>query len=170
MTLSDAQAKLLSDGLNRSIIRTLVFQEASALEIAKKNRIDPVKTWRRLRKLEEAGLVEHKHTTQVGNLQKKWYRALATKYVTTEVFRYAPNDQRLQKAWRSYIEIQQEALENILKHNDIPADVDPIDYSLTLDIYTLCRTFLRSDIKEKLDATIATLRAEGLLEKFGIEK
>ena len=82
MILGDKASELLVDGLNQRMVRELVFSEYAIAELSRKLSIPPLKTWRRIRKLVEAKLVEVARVDVIKNLEKKVYRATATNFVS----------------------------------------------------------------------------------------
>ncbi|MHB8566961.1 MAG: hypothetical protein ACYC7D_12260 [Nitrososphaerales archaeon] len=139
--LDERGSLLLSDALNQRIIRQLVLSPFSTTELSRKLGISPVKTWRRVSKLLEARLIELCKVDHVGNLEKKLYRASAIRYVPLEFLHFEPKSKPLKEAYKSYLEIQQEGMKNILGSNEIPqsAVVDPIDYGVYADLKDYCR-------------------------------
>jgi DNA-binding Lrp family transcriptional regulator len=130
--------------LNQRIVRELVLFPYSTTELSRKLGMQPVKVWRRVSKLLEAGILEQSKVDHVGNLEKKVYCAAALKYVPMGFLDFQPKNKDLREAFKSYSEIQREIMKDLASANDIPllASLDPIDYSVYADLKNFCRIML----------------------------
>jgi len=164
MVLGDRASELLLDSLNQKIVRELVFSEYAIAELSRKLNIPPLKTWRRIQKLVEANVVEVARVDVIQNLEKKIYRATATRFVPTQVLDLKPNDERLGKAFKTYLEIQGQLVNRMSAFSDIPNGADPIDFSIYASVKSFCQLFLDPNLKEKLR------RLEGEISEFEEDK
>jgi DNA-binding Lrp family transcriptional regulator len=150
MILGDKASELLVDGLNQRMVRELVFSEYAIAELSRKLSIPPLKTWRRIRKLVEAKLVEVARVDVIKNLEKKVYRATATNFVSRQFFDLKPRDERLGRAFKTYLEIQAQLMSKMSAFSDIPKGADPIDFSVYAYVKSSCQLFLDPSLREKL--------------------
>jgi len=128
--LNHESTALLSDPINQAMITQLVNSEYSISELSSKLNVPNLKLWRRMQKLAKANLVEVSRTEKVGNIEKKLYRATATWFGPQQFINFKPKDPDLTEGFEIYSEIQKEILNKILEHNDVPRNVDPVDFSL----------------------------------------
>lgn len=143
---------LLSDLLNQRIVRELVISQYSTSELSRKLGMSPVKIWRRVSKLLDAGILEQSKVDHVGNLEKKVYRATALKYVPISFLDFEPKNKNLKQAYKSYLEVQRESMKDLSTNNEIPSslDVDLIDYGVYVDLKNFCRIMLNPKIQSIL--------------------
>lgn len=92
MIMGDKASELLLDSLNQRMVKELVFSEYAIAELSRKLNIPPLKTWRRIQKLVEAKVVEVARVDVIQNLEKKIYRATATRFVPRQLLDLKPND------------------------------------------------------------------------------
>jgi hypothetical protein len=128
--LDSKTTTLLSDSLNQTVLENLVISEHSISELSSKLNIPTLKLWRRMQKLLKANLVELSKTEKVGNIEKKLYRATATRFIPQQYFEFKPKDTNLQGAFKIYSEIQKEMLAKILAIHEVPKNADPVDFAL----------------------------------------
>lgn len=160
MILDQKGSLLLSDHLNQRIVRELVLFPCSTSELSRKLGMPPVKMWRRVSKLLEAGILEHSKVDHIGNLEKKTYRATALKYVPVSYLDFEPKNKGLKEAFKSYQEIQRENMRDLSTSNEIPesASIDPVDYGVYADLKSFCRIMLNPKIQsiiKRLDKQLA---------------
>jgi DNA-binding Lrp family transcriptional regulator len=144
MVLDQKGSFLISDILNQRIVRELVVSPLSTTELSRKLRMSPVKVWRRVSKLVDAGILEQFKVEYVGNLEKKVYRATALKFVPIGFLEFEPKNKNLKEAFKTYGELQRENMKDLADSNEIPqsAAMDPIDYGVYADLRTFCRIML----------------------------
>lgn len=160
MVLGDNGSELLLDALNQRIARELVFSEYTVAELSRKLHIPAVKTWRRIQKLVEAKVVEVARIDVMQNLEKKVYRATATMFVPRQFFDLKPSDERLGRAFNTYLEIQRQLMSRMSAFSEIPKGANPIDFSIYASVKTSCQHFLDPELKEKF------LRLEREISEF----
>jgi DNA-binding Lrp family transcriptional regulator len=149
MVVDDKASELLVDRLNQKMVRELVFSEYSIAELSRKLNIPPIKTWRRIQKLVEAKVVEVARVDKVKNLQKKIYRATATNFLPRQFLDLKPDDERLRKTLKTYLEIQGEVMNRMSAFSEIPEGVNPIDYAIYAAAKSLCLLFVDPDLRNK---------------------
>ncbi len=160
MILGQIGTSLLSDTLNQRIVRELVLYAYSTTELSRKLRMSPVKVWRRVSKLLEAGILEQSKVDYIGNLEKKIYRASALRYIPVSFLDFEPKNKDLREAYKSYLEIQKESMKDLAASNEIPPSLsmDPIDYGVYAELKTFCRVMLgpkTQAILKRLDRQLA---------------
>jgi len=149
MVVDDKASELLVDRLNQRIVGELVFSEYSIAELSRKLNIPPIKTWRRIQKLVEAKVAEVARVDKIQNLQKKIYRATAANFLPRQFLDLKPDDERLGKAFRTYLEIQREIMNRMSAFSDIPEGANPIDYAIYAAAKSLCLLFVDPDLRDK---------------------
>src|ERR1700691_1298549 len=82
LLVNEKQSHLLHDPINRRIMEELVHAERSVSELAKITKVPVVKVWRRVQALRKEALIEQTRSQQVGNLEKKMFRASALRYAS----------------------------------------------------------------------------------------
>lgn len=65
-----------------------------------------MKLWRRMQKLESAGLIEVSRVKRSGNIETKLYRATAASYVPRQFLEFKSGDPRLLGAFAVFSEFQ----------------------------------------------------------------
>ena len=120
---------LVSEPLNQTILKTLVTQERSVSDLSKELNQPTLKVWRKMQMLQRANLIEQTRTEKVGNIEKKLYRATATRYVPQQFLEFRPKDANLQEAFEIYSDIQKKIMAKVSAYNDIPAAY-PVDFAL----------------------------------------
>lgn len=131
MKVLDQQGtNLVADPTNQTILRELVTSERSISELAIQLNLPTLNLWRRMQKLLKGNMVELTRTEKVGNLEKKLYRATATWYAPQEFFTFKPKDPNLKEAFEVYQGIQKSLILQMSTFNEIPQDIDPVDFSL----------------------------------------
>jgi DNA-binding Lrp family transcriptional regulator len=150
MILGERASELLFDGLNARIVRELVFSEHAIADLSKKLGVPPLKTWRRVQKLLAVKVVEVVRVDRVQNLEKKVYRATATNFVPGQFLDLKPNDERLAKAFRTYLEIQRQSMSKMASYSDIPAGANPTDFAIYAAAKSLCQLYLDPDVKNRV--------------------
>jgi len=150
MLLDQKGSALASDLLNQRILRELVISPYSATELARKLGTSVVKLWRRLSKLLEAGLIEQYRVEHVGNLEKRFYRASALRYLPVEFLQFEPRDEALRKAFVIYREIQKEGMKDLAASNEIreTETTNPVDYGVYEDLRSFCRVMQSPQTRE----------------------
>ena len=161
----DAEATtLMSDSLNQTILENLVMSEHSISGLSSKLNLPTLKLWRRMQKLLQANLVELSKTEKIGNIEKKIYRATATRFVPQQYFEFKPKDTDLQGAFKIYSEIQKEMLTKILAIHEVPKNADPIDFALFVSMQAFAQVCGEPATKVRL------VELEQKLEEFNIRK
>lgn len=152
---------LVSDPLNQAILKNLVLSEYSISELAAKLNLPTLKLWRRMQKLLKANLVELARRKNVGNIEKKMYRATATGYIPQQqYFEFKPKDANLQEAFEIYSDIQKKIATRISALGDVPEEADPVDFA----IFASMQAFAQICIEPATHAKLKTI--EDKLAKF----
>ncbi len=141
---------LVSDPTNQIILRELVTSEHSVSELAAQLNLPILNLWRRMQKLQKAGLVELTKTVKAGNIEKKFYRSTATWFTPKEYFNFKPKDPNLQEAFAIYTEIQKMLVENMATYSEIPNDADPIDFSLFANMQAFAEVCCKPTTQAKI--------------------
>ena len=162
--VSENQARLLNDQINLKIIKNLVERELSVSELSREVGIPVLKIWRRVQALIKEGLIEQTRSEHVANLEKKMYRATAARYTAREPFEWKPKNKSLVVSHQKFMQIRAELIKSIQGMNDIPQDVDPIDYAWAVDLYAICKTYLRDEVQAKLQGILDNLAESNLLK------
>jgi len=152
--LDQQSANLVTDAINQIILKELVNQQQSISDLAGKLDIPTLKLWRRIQKLQKAGLVEQTGAEKKNNLEIKLYRSTATYFAPQQFFNFKPKDPDLKAAFEIYSEIQGTMMAKTAAYNDIPKDADPTDYS----IYVNMQIFANVCGKPEIQAKIAELQ------------
>ncbi len=127
--LDQKSTTLVSDSLNQAILKSLVMSEYSVSELSKELNQPTLKLWRRMQRLQRANLIELSRTEKVGNIEKKLYRATATRYVPQQFLEFKPKDENLLEAFEIYSEIQKKMMAKVSAYNEISATY-PVDFAL----------------------------------------
>jgi len=141
---------LVSDPLNQTILKNLVTSEYSTSDLATKLNIPTLKLWRKMQTLLKANMIELSRTEKVGNLEKKYYRAIATGYIPQQLIETKAKDQNLQEAFDLYSEIQNRMMTVISGFSDVPKEAHPIDYAMFANMYAFAEIFSESKTQSKL--------------------
>ncbi|MBB5254412.1 ArsR/SmtB family transcription factor [Sulfurisphaera ohwakuensis] len=144
MILNKEQGSLLLDPINIEIVKLLIHNSLNPSQVSEKLKIPLTTIWRRLRKLEKYGLIEVTRTEKRGNFNVKFYRAKAVYYILTLSPDVTPKDPTVREIFLSVEKIREKIAEKMLKYNDIPSNVDPIDYAIILDIFANFDTILEN--------------------------
>ena len=155
--LDQKSTTLVIDPLNQTILKNLVIQEQSISELATKLDLPALKLWRRIQKLTKARLIELTRTEKVGNLEKKMYRATATRYVPQNFFDLKPKDANLKTAFDIYSDIQKDMWAKVSNFGDIPTKTDPTDYALFASMQSFAEVCTESATQAKLTELVKEL-------------
>jgi predicted transcriptional regulator len=142
-------AELLQDRVNMEIVKTLIRSEMSASALARKLNLPLTNVWRRLMRLQREGIVEVVRKEKTGNLEVKYYRATAVFFMVPSLIAPEPRDEKVKRALELYGEIRKRAMDIISKNNVIPQGVDPVDYSIALDLFINLMLLTSTDFQEK---------------------
>jgi len=142
---------LVSDPLNQTILKNLVAKELSISELASKMNMPTLKLWRRIQKLAKANLVILTRTEKSGNLEKKMYRATATRYVPQQFFDLKPKDANLKAAFDIYSDIQKDMWAKVSNLGDVPATANPTDYALFASMQSFAEVCTEQATQAKLE-------------------
>ncbi|HEV2389472.1 MAG TPA: winged helix-turn-helix domain-containing protein [Nitrososphaerales archaeon] len=148
--LDQSETKLLSDLLNQLILRELVVAERSVSGLAKKLDSPVLKLWRRMQKLESAGLIEVSRTQKSGNIETKMYRATATSYVPQQFFEFKPKDPLLLEAFEIYSEFRKRFAALLASSNEIPPGADPVDYSIYASMQAFAKVHGERGVQQRV--------------------
>ncbi|BCU69940.1 ArsR/SmtB family transcription factor [Stygiolobus caldivivus] len=153
MFLKEEQIKLILDPLNYKILELLINEELNPTQISQKLDIPIPTVWRRLNKLEKGGLIEVVKVTRLNNIRSKFYRAKAVYYSFPITFKVSPKDEKVKEIYERFTKILTEIYGLIGKYNTIPPGVDPIDYSVLLDVIANLEVVLEKEeeIRELLE-------------------
>jgi DNA-binding Lrp family transcriptional regulator len=102
--LDQQNASLVTDTVNQIILKELVNQQQSISELSEKIDVPTLKLWRRIKKLQKAGLVEQTGAEKKNNLEIKLYRSTATYFAPQQFFNFKPKDPDLKAAFEIYSE------------------------------------------------------------------
>jgi hypothetical protein len=141
---------LVADPINQTILKELVTQQQSISELSQKLDLPTLKLWRRMQKLLKANLAEQTGATKVGNLEKKLYRSTAAWFVPKQYFNFKPKDPALKDALEIYSNIHNRMMAKIAAYNDIPKDVDPVDFSVYANMQVFAEVCGTAAIQEKI--------------------
>lgn len=165
--------KLLEDPINQKIVESLIQNELSVKELSRKFNTPLTTMWRRVKALEKAGILEVTRKKKTKNIEIKYYRATAALYLAKDLLTslpipsYTPKSKEVKELYERYLKIAYKVLDEELKYNTVPENVDPIDYAILLDIYSNCKILTSQDtvseLKELLKRTEDILRS--VLEK-----
>jgi hypothetical protein len=148
--LDQKNTTLVIDPLNQTILKNLVTKELSISELAAKMNMPTLKLWRRIQKLSKANLVILTRTEKVGNIEKKMYRATATRYVPQNFFDLKPKDTNLKAAFDIYSDIQKDMWTKVSDLGDVPANADPTDYALFASMQSFAEVCTEATTQAKL--------------------
>ncbi len=149
--LDQDNANLVTDVVNQIILRELVNQQQSISELSQKLEIPTLKLWRRIQKLQKAGLVEQTGSEKKNNLEIKLYRSTATYFAPQQFFNFKPKDPDLKAAFEIYSEIQGSMIAKTAAYNDIPKDADPTDYSLYVNMQIFADVCGKPELQTKIE-------------------
>lgn len=162
MITTDKQTRLLSDQINNQIVRKLVYDDLSVSELSKLTKTSVVKVWRRVQGLKKEGLVEQTASKRIANLEKKMFRATAVRYLPPRAPEFRSDyltlsQQKFAKIRTEYLRIAQEM-------NEIPKDMNPIDYAVAVDLYATSKIYTNSKIQQELREILEEVNASGILK------
>jgi DNA-binding Lrp family transcriptional regulator len=149
--IDDDRSRQLFDPLNQRIVRELVDRERSIGELSRVLHMTPIRVWRRVRKLVSAKILEQSRSVMVGNLEKKFYRASALRYIPQQFLEVRPKNEVLRGVFNTFLEIQMGIMKASGGSIDIPESVDPLDFGVYIDVSAFCKAF-------KDPATLALIR------------
>ena len=156
--LDQAETRLLTDLLNQMILRELVLSERSVTGLARKLNSSTLKLWRRMQKLESAGLIEVSRVKRSGNIETKLYRAAAASYVPGQFLELKPRDPRLADALAVFTGFQRKVAALMMESKEVPEGSDPADYALYVSMRSFAQVYGEpkaqeriSELKRKLD-------------------
>ncbi len=149
--LDQKSTTLLSDPINQIIVKNLVRNEQSISQLATQLDLPTLKLWRRMQKLLKANVVELSRTEKVGNIERKLYRATATRYVPQQPFNFKPKDANLQAALKIYMELQNNLMAKFSAFGEIPEDVDPVDFAVFASMKAFTQVYNEPETPAKLD-------------------
>ncbi len=152
--LDAANAKLVTDPLNQVLLRELVTGEHSVSDLAAQLNIPTLNIWRKIQKLQKAGLIEQTRIEKVGNIEKKLYRSTAAWFAPQQLFNFKPKDPNLKEAFEIYSNIQNSMMAVMSTYNEVPKDADPVDFSIFLNM----QVFAQICSKPEVQAKICTLK------------
>ncbi len=138
------------DSINQIILKELVNQDLAVSDLATKLNLPTLNIWRRIQKLIKTELIEQTQTQKVGNIEKKLYRAIAAWYAPQQIFNYKPKDPTLKEAFDIYQNIQNNMMLVMATFNDIPKNVDPIDYSLFINMQVFAEVCGKPEVQTKI--------------------
>lgn len=150
--LDEKGVKLLQEPLNRKIVESLIRSELSIKALSEKFNTPLATIWRRVKELEKAGVVEVVKKERIKNIEIKYYRAAATLYIPKNpVINFAPRSKELKEIHEKYAILMNKIIQEELKYNEVPEQVDPIDYTLALELYATCKILTSEE-------TVSTLK------------
>ncbi|BBE42123.1 hypothetical protein NAS2_0734 [Conexivisphaera calida] len=150
MVVDRDSLKLLSDPLNMEIVRELVFSERTVGGLAESMNVPSVKIWRRVLRMQRAGLIRQTRTEKVRNLERKYYRAAAAMFVPQQMMDVEPRSGNLRRALAIYSEIQARMLRDLVR-TEVPDDAeDLIDRVISIQLRKFVDTFLSEDTADEL--------------------
>jgi len=148
--LDQAGTRLSSDLLNQRILRELVMSEFSATGLSRRLDVPVLKLWRRIQKLETAGLIEVSSTLKSGNIEKKLYRATATNFIPQQFLEFEPKDPQLSEVFEIYSGIHKKIVAKLANSREIPKDADPVDYSIYASMKAFAEVCGEGDFAERI--------------------
>ena len=153
MVLKEEQVRLILDPINYKILELLVNEELNPTQISQRLNIPIPTVWRRLRKLEKGGLIEVVKVERLRNFRSKFYRAKAVYYSFPIALKVSPRNEKVKEVYERMTKILMEIRGRIEKYNNIPPGVDPIDYSILLDVMANFETVLEKEkeVRELLE-------------------
>jgi len=132
MVVNKEQVNLLFDKLNVMIIKEIIREPLNVTQISERLN-EPIPTvWRRLKRLEKGGLIEAVKVEKVGKFKVKYYRAKALYYALPNFIQIHPRDIKVKFLYEKLLSLRNRVLQAY--PNEIPDDVDPIDYAVLMDI------------------------------------
>ncbi len=148
--LDQQSASLVTDTVNQIILKELVNKQQSISELSEKLEVPTLKLWRRVQKLQKAGLVEQTGTEKKNNLEIKLYRSTATYFAPQQFFNFKPKDPDLKAAFEIYSEIQGTLIAKTAAFNDVPKDADPTDYSIYVNMQIFADVCGKPEVQAKI--------------------
>jgi DNA-binding Lrp family transcriptional regulator len=148
--LDQPETKLLTDLLNQMILRELVVSERSVTGLAKKLNSSTLKLWRRMQKLESAGLIEVSRVKRSGNIETKLYRATAVSYVPGQFLEFRPSDPRLLDAFAVFSEFQRKVAALMTESKEVPGGADPVDYAFYVSMRSFAQVHGEPGARERI--------------------
>jgi hypothetical protein len=113
-----------------------------------------------MQKLLKANLVELSRTEKVGNIERKIYRATATRYVPQQPFEFKPKDTNLQEAFKIYSELQNNMISKFSAFGEIPKEADPVDFAVFANMKAFTQVYSEPETQTKM------LKLQEKLAKF----
>jgi DNA-binding Lrp family transcriptional regulator len=148
--LDQQNASLVTDTVNQIILKELVNQQQSISELSEKIDVPTLKLWRRIKKLQKAGLVEQTGAEKKNNLEIKLYRSTATYFAPQQFFNFKPKDPDLKAAFEIYSEIQGTMIAKTTAFNEVPKDAEPTDYSIYVNMQIFADVCGKPEIQTKI--------------------
>jgi hypothetical protein len=102
----------------------------------------PLKTWRRIQKLVEAKIVEGRTGRECGTWRRRSIARRPPNFVPGQFLDLKPNDERLGKAFKTYLEVQKELMNRLSASSDIPKGENPTDYAIYASAKSFCQLLL----------------------------
>ncbi|BDC19488.1 winged helix-turn-helix domain-containing protein [Acidianus sp. HS-5] len=153
LIVNKEQADLLLDSINIKIVQLLINEELNSTQISEKTKIPISTVWRRLKKLENSGLIEIVKTERRRNFKTVFYRAKALYYALPFSPDLVPKDPEVKEIYQRILELREKSMRKTKIYNEIPSNVDPIDYAIVLDVLSNFEVVLEneSEIKDLLE-------------------
>jgi DNA-binding Lrp family transcriptional regulator len=129
-------------------VRELVFSECAIAELSRKLSMPPLKIWRRIQKLVEAKIVESQGS-RMRNTREEGLSREGHQLRPRTVSRPKTNNERLGKAFKTFLEVQRELMNRLSAFSDIPKGENPTDYAICASAKSFCQLFLDPDLETK---------------------
>ena len=143
--INKEQADLLLDPINVKIVELLINEELNPTQISEKAKIPISTVWRRLKKLEKAGIVEVTRAEKKRNFRTIFYRAKALYYALPFNPDLRPKDPLVVEIYQKVLELREKAMMKAMAYNDVPPTVDPVDYAVALDVLSNFEVLLENE-------------------------
>jgi len=151
MVIDEKTSALFSDHVNRAIIRELIFSERSVSGLADIMKTQIVNVWRRVAKMQEAGIIRLSRTERVGNIEKKFYRATAILFVPAQPLNFEPKNENLKQALAIYTGFQMNLYKSMMS-TEIPDDADDlVDRAIYKELESFVKLTLNQETRDELE-------------------
>jgi len=151
MVIDEKTSALFSDHVNRAIIRELIFSERSVSGLADIMKMQIVNVWRRVAKMQEAGIIRLSRTERVGNIEKKFYRATAILFVPAQPLNFEPKNENLKQALAIYTGFQMNLYKSMMS-TEIPDDADDlVDRAIYKELESFVKLTLNQETRDELE-------------------
>lgn len=151
--------RLLNDPINRSIVTSCIRTPKTVKGISQLLNIPFSTAWRRVRELQENGILEVEREEGSKNIRVKMYRAKATLFMGNEftLLGHVRSEDLKDVAVKYYGLLRKEYEKLVEEFNKIPEGVDPIDYSLWVDLYINVRLQLDQEMRREVTSILQSL-------------